>query len=116
MLEDGQVPVHIYNPPRRYEKEFLPIMHDKFAVFDDELVWSGSYNWTVSANVRNQENALLIEGEPEVVSRFAQQFEILKERCAAYIHKGIPMHPDESVGTVFTAFWESVKGLLTRRS
>jgi mitochondrial cardiolipin hydrolase len=49
------------------------IMHDKFAVFDGATVVTGSYNWTVSADRYNYENALFIS-DPRAVLSFAQEF------------------------------------------
>ena len=36
------------------------IMHHKFCVIDNEVVITGSYNWTASADKRNNENLLVI--------------------------------------------------------
>ncbi len=37
------------------------IEHNKFAVFDDVEVVSGSYNWTTNASIYNSENCLFFE-------------------------------------------------------
>lgn len=49
------------------------LMHHKFAVFDERLVVTGSYNWTNSAEHTNYENLVVLE-DPEMVSRFQQEF------------------------------------------
>jgi phosphatidylserine/phosphatidylglycerophosphate/cardiolipin synthase-like enzyme len=49
------------------------LMHHKFAIFDDRLVATGSYNWTNSAEQANSENLVLLD-EPEVVQRFQEEF------------------------------------------
>jgi cardiolipin hydrolase len=49
------------------------LMHHKFAVFDERLVVTGSYNWTNSAERANYENLVVLEA-PEVVRRFQQEF------------------------------------------
>ena len=49
------------------------LMHDKFAVFDGELVETGSYNWTTSASNYNYENAILIRN-PQVSTRYEEEF------------------------------------------
>jgi phosphatidylserine/phosphatidylglycerophosphate/cardiolipin synthase-like enzyme len=49
------------------------LMHHKFAVFDERLVATGSYNWTNSAEHANYENLVVLE-EPAVVARFQQEF------------------------------------------
>lgn len=50
------------------------IMHDKFAVFDQRLVETGSFNWTTSADSYNFENAIFI-ADPAVVSRYEGEFD-----------------------------------------
>ncbi len=49
------------------------LMHHKFAVFDERLVATGSYNWTNSAEHANYENLVVLD-EPEAVRRFEQEF------------------------------------------
>lgn len=52
------------------------IMHHKFAVVDSALVITGSYNWTTSAQTRNEENLLIIQSS-ELAQAFAQEFQKL---------------------------------------
>jgi phosphatidylserine/phosphatidylglycerophosphate/cardiolipin synthase-like enzyme len=49
------------------------LMHNKFAVFDDRVVATGSYNWTQSAERANYENLVLLD-DSEVVTRFQREF------------------------------------------
>lgn len=49
------------------------LMHHKFAVFDERLVVTGSYNWTNSAERANYENLVVLE-DPALVTRFQQEF------------------------------------------
>ena len=51
-------------------------MHHKFAIADGKQVLTGSYNWTRSAALRNEEN-IVVTNAPELVSAFARQFENL---------------------------------------
>jgi phospholipase D len=37
------------------------LLHDKYAVIDRKKVWTGSYNWTVDAETRHRENAVLLD-------------------------------------------------------
>ena len=48
-------------------------MHNKFAIIDNRLLLTGSYNWTFSANNRNDENLLIID-DPEIIEIFQNQF------------------------------------------
>ena len=49
------------------------IMHNKFAIIDNRLLLTGSYNWTFSANNRNDENLMVID-DPEIIAIFQNQF------------------------------------------
>lgn len=49
------------------------IMHHKFAIIDNRLLLTGSYNWTFSANNRNDENLMIID-DPELIKIFQNQF------------------------------------------
>lgn len=65
----------ILQPPQGKSKGYRakPIMHNKFAIIDD-VVWTGSFNWTVSANTRNNENVIVLSGEKEALSKFLANF------------------------------------------
>lgn len=52
------------------------LMHHKFAVFDDRVVATGSYNWTQTAERANYENLVLID-DPKMVARFTEEFQRL---------------------------------------
>jgi len=49
------------------------IMHNKFAIIDNHLLLTGSYNWTFSANNRNDENLMVID-DPGIIEIFQNQF------------------------------------------
>jgi phosphatidylserine/phosphatidylglycerophosphate/cardiolipin synthase-like enzyme len=51
-------------------------MHHKFALFDDSLLLTGSYNWTRSAADSNQEN-FIVSGDSRLIKPFSQLFEKL---------------------------------------
>jgi phosphatidylserine/phosphatidylglycerophosphate/cardiolipin synthase-like enzyme len=48
-------------------------MHNKFTIIDNRILLTGSYNWTFSANNRNDENLMVID-DPEVIEIFQNQF------------------------------------------
>ena len=54
----------------------IGLMHNKFAVIDNRVLITGSFNWTASAERENQENLLIITDE-NVVKEYAQRFEML---------------------------------------
>ena len=49
-------------------------MHHKFMVVDGHTVLTGSYNWTRSAETRNEENLVVLD-DPVLAGRFAEEFE-----------------------------------------
>lgn len=50
------------------------LMHHKFAVIDDEIVITGSYNWSAAAEDRNDENLVVIKDE-EIAKLYRKEFE-----------------------------------------
>jgi phosphatidylserine/phosphatidylglycerophosphate/cardiolipin synthase-like enzyme len=54
-------------------------MHHKFAVFDRDLLLTGSYNWTRGAAEYNEEN-FVVTGEPRLVKSFSGMFEKLWDK------------------------------------
>lgn len=72
-LRDKGIPVRIDSSPSH--------MHHKFAIFDAEVLLTGSYNWTRSAAMHNQEN-FLVTADERLVNPFRQTFETLWESFA----------------------------------
>jgi mitochondrial cardiolipin hydrolase len=58
-------------------------MHHKFAIIDDQLLLTGSYNWTRSAADNNHEN-IITTAHKEIVNGFLHEFELLWEEMAPY--------------------------------
>lgn len=50
------------------------IMHHKFVIVDGEELETGSFNFSVGATKKNQENQVYLR-DPQVVKRFESQFE-----------------------------------------
>jgi phosphatidylserine/phosphatidylglycerophosphate/cardiolipin synthase-like enzyme len=67
-LRDQGVPVRVDETEHH--------MHHKFAVFDSELLFTGSYNWTRSAASHNQEN-IAVTSDRALVVPFVDAFELL---------------------------------------
>ena len=51
------------------------LMHHKFALIDDRLLLTGSFNWTYNSNAEN----LIATNDASVVSAFLQEFERQKD-------------------------------------
>lgn len=50
------------------------IEHNKFAIFDDSLIVTGSYNWTENASKYNSENCIFLNQE---IEKYTERFEYL---------------------------------------
>ncbi len=55
------------------------LLHDKFAVIDDMVVMTGSYNWTVTAEKKNFENLLIIK-DKEIARKYTKEFKQLMSK------------------------------------
>lgn len=51
-------------------------MHHKFAILDNRVVLTGSYNWTMESDKENYENLLIVRG-PVVIRKYREEFEAL---------------------------------------
>lgn len=51
-------------------------MHHKFAIMDDALVLTGSYNWTMGSEDQNYENLVILRG-PRQIEHYQREFEML---------------------------------------
>jgi phosphatidylserine/phosphatidylglycerophosphate/cardiolipin synthase-like enzyme len=56
-------------------------MHHKFALFDDDVVLTGSYNWTRGAAMNNEEN-LILSNDRRLVTAFRGEFDRLLKKFA----------------------------------
>lgn len=50
------------------------IEHNKFAIFDNQRIVTGSYNWTTAATKSNSENCIFL---PAPAQKYAKRFEVL---------------------------------------
>jgi len=55
------------------------IMHNKIAVIDGKVLFTGSYNWTESAEESNQENLLEFIDEEEIIKVYQERLDYLWE-------------------------------------
>ncbi len=61
---------------------YAPLQHNKFSIFErnfenKKLLWTGSFNFTHSADIHNQENVVVFD-DPEIVQKFEAQFHLIK--------------------------------------
>lgn len=61
-----------------------PLMHNKFCVFGDSVVWTGSFNFTYDASSAHRENVVVIH-DKEVADRYQKEFQEIKAQvCRPY--------------------------------
>ena len=81
-LANQKIPVWVFQNDSNLM--YTPLMHNKFIIFkknfeNKSLIWTGSYNFTQGANLRNQENVVILDNR-EIIEKFTEQFAILKSR------------------------------------
>ncbi len=54
-------------------------MHNKIAIIDGRILFTGSYNWSKSAEERNQENLLEFIDEEEIIKVYQERLDYLWE-------------------------------------
>jgi phosphatidylserine/phosphatidylglycerophosphate/cardiolipin synthase-like enzyme len=81
LLKENGIDVYVFSTQDKNARYGIPIMHNKFALIDSQLL-TGSFNWTKSADKKNQEN-IIITTNKNVYARFEKQFEVLKNRAVA---------------------------------
>lgn len=89
MVEKG-VPVYVWNPadnPAQSGKKGArrkSLMHDKFCIFGNHTVWTGSFNFTREASIANRENAVVL-ADRAIAESFLKEFQAIKEGgCCPY--------------------------------
>jgi len=55
------------------------IMHNKIAIIDGRILFTGSYNWSESAEERNEENLLEFIDEEEIIKVYQERLDYLWE-------------------------------------
>jgi phosphatidylserine/phosphatidylglycerophosphate/cardiolipin synthase-like enzyme len=59
------------------------IAHNKIMMIDRRILVTGSFNFTHQAEIENAENLLIVQGYPEVLQRYFQQFAAHKAHSQA---------------------------------
>jgi phosphatidylserine/phosphatidylglycerophosphate/cardiolipin synthase-like enzyme len=86
------------------------LMHNKFCIIDNDIVITGSYNWTFKARM-NDENVIVIKNQPTVISKFAEKFESIKPKYGFTIKgNSVKLLPIEQI----IAKWDKPKESITK--
>jgi phosphatidylserine/phosphatidylglycerophosphate/cardiolipin synthase-like enzyme len=80
-LEEQKIPVRRVSGMKPTTPEREPgLMHQKFSVIDRKIVFTGSYNWTRSADNSNDENLLWFRDAGPLAEEYRKVFFQLWER------------------------------------
>jgi phosphatidylserine/phosphatidylglycerophosphate/cardiolipin synthase-like enzyme len=79
-LEHHGLPVRRISGLNRGGEKGAGLMHEKFAVIDQKVVLTGSYNWTASAESFNDENLLLFRDAGPLAEEYRKEFFRLWEK------------------------------------
>ena len=94
-LADASISVNVWDPDRpKRLKAHRPLMHNKFFVFGDNTVWTGSFNVTYEASKMHQENALVIQNEA-IAGAYKGQFYTIKMRSCIPLASFIAANPNK---------------------
>jgi len=82
LLQSKGINPHVYRPSSN--TLLSDIMHNKFVIFSKNignkpLLWTGSFNFTKSAQLKNQENVVVLD-KPHLIDKYCKQFEVIKQR------------------------------------
>jgi cardiolipin hydrolase len=61
-------------------------MHNKYAIIDESVIVTGSFNWTTQAINNNQENLIFYE-DKELASQYLKEFNKLWNEFSTVIDK-----------------------------
>jgi phosphatidylserine/phosphatidylglycerophosphate/cardiolipin synthase-like enzyme len=59
---------------KEFRGERHGILHDKFCIIDNATTISGSYNWTLNAENKNDEDAQFVEMDVKNASKYTRRF------------------------------------------
>ncbi|MCW2478131.1 phospholipase D-like domain-containing protein [Candidatus Symbiopectobacterium sp. NZEC135] len=83
------------------------LMHNKFCIIDDEILISGSYNWSNNANY-HYENIIIIKNDFQLIKEFKHQFSDLMHMATMPLRNFNSFSvrknmPDFKLGTISTS-------------
>lgn len=93
-LLKGGVPLFVWDHElcAQVRQKSHPLMHDKFCVFGDQLIWTGSFNFTYDATNIHQENVVTLESR-EIANKYLDQFAQMKLYESRPYQEYITYHP-----------------------
>lgn len=68
------------------------LMHDKFCLFSNGVVWTGSYNFTYDATFSNCENSIVF-CDPQLAARYEEIFYRIKKEFTRGVEEYVQLNP-----------------------
>ncbi len=84
MMGSDVVKVAALGIPAKTDSNIKAHMHHKFAVIDNSVLITGSFNWTMQAVKMNQENILFYEN-PDLANQYTEEFNRLWNSFTAVV-------------------------------
>ncbi len=86
----------IYKGLELHLAEYPELIHHKFCIVDEQLLMTGSYNWTFFSENINRENMIVIKDDQDVISSYMDEFNMLIEKYAAVeeMPESVPEKPE----------------------
>ncbi|MBS0628921.1 MAG: DUF1669 domain-containing protein [Verrucomicrobia bacterium] len=92
-LVEAKVPLFVWDLGMRMTGgKRRGLMHDKFCIFGDHTVWTGSFNFTQDAHLKHQENAVAM-GSREIAQKYLTQFVQMKLYESRPYHEFLALYP-----------------------
>jgi phosphatidylserine/phosphatidylglycerophosphate/cardiolipin synthase-like enzyme len=99
-IANSGIPIYVWDPSaqstffkgKKDKKFHRSLMHDKFCVFGDNLVWTGSFNFTYDAAHSHQENVIIIE-DLTLAQCYIEEFNLMKARGCRNFDEFLVMKP-----------------------
>lgn len=107
-LSKANIPLFVWDPTLNLQgksfkggkkRDKAPIMHDKFCVFGESITWTGSFNFTHDGNLRNEENAVIIESS-EIAKKYLQHFSDIKVYGCRPFGEYLAFHPKKRTSAI----------------
>lgn len=79
-----------------YLYEYPHMLHHKFCIIDQDVIMTGSYNWTFFSEVVNRENMLVIKGDEIALDSFTKEFDYIISRGVTFnrMPESVPEKPE----------------------
>ncbi len=88
LLYDRGIDVRVDGNSLKEKGRISGKLHHKFAVIDNKIVITGSYNWTASAERRNRENLLVFSKFSSLVNKYSHEFDKIWKEGILYCDVG----------------------------